>query len=415
MEAHLFGRLTPALEARRRLLHAVRPTPRAEPVRVEAAFGRVAAREVRAPVPVPSFARATWDGFALRSRDVRTASPRHPSRLTVVGEVFAEQTYRGRLGTGEAVAVATGGAVPAGADALEIFEEVRREGTTVELRAPVRRGARIAPPGDDFPRGSVLVRAGEVLRPPLIGAMAAAGIGTVSAFVRPRVAIVPNGNELRAPGSRLKPGEIFESNNASLSAFVEACGCEALPRAPLPDDPGAIERALRAALRASDMVLATGGSSVGERDYLPRLFPRLGTMLFHGVAVRPGKPTLAARSGGKLLLGLPGHPTSCLLNMHWLVMPVLRRLAHLPGPGWSSRTATLVGPAAAPTPGLATVVPLRMRGGRVASTFRGSSSVSSLRAAGAFALLPPGRTQVRSGARLRIFVLDPPLGSSGSG
>jgi molybdopterin molybdotransferase len=414
VEAHLFRRLTPALEARRRLLRAVRPIERVETVPVEAAFGRVSARSLRAPVPVPAFARATWDGYALRSRDVRAASRSTPRRLRVVGEVFADQAFPGQVGSGEAVAIATGAAVPRGADAVEIFEEARRTGSTVELQAPVRPGARVALAGDDFPKGALLVRPGDVLRPAALGAVAAGGVARVTVYARPRVAIVPNGNELRPPGERLKVGEIFESNNASLSAFVTASGCEPLPRVPVRDEPGAIERALRSALRESDLVLATGGSSVGEHDYLPQLFPRLGSMLFHGIAVRPGKPTLAARSRGKLLLGLPGHPTSCLLNMHWLVLPVLRRLARLPGPGWSRRSARFAGPAASRTPGLATVVPLRLRGGEVTSTFRGSSSITSLRAAEAFALLAPGHQLVRSGSRLRVFVLDPPLGPPAS-
>lgn len=413
MKAHLFERLVPALEARRILLREVRPVGRVETVAVEGAFGRVAARSIRAPRPVPAFARATWDGYALRSRDVRRATPRQPRRLRVVGEVFAEQTYAGRLGPGEAVAIAAGGAVPNGADAIEIFEEVRTTGSLVELRAPVRHGARIAPPGDDFRRGALLVRTGEPLRPPVVGALAACGFSRLAVFVRPRVAIVPNGNELRTPGSRLRPGEIFESNNASLSAFVAACGGDPRPRKPVGDEPEAIEQALRSALRTSDLVLATGGSSVGERDFLPRLFPRLGRMLFQGVAVRPGKPTLAARVGPKLLVGLPGHPTSCLLNMHWMVMPVLRRLARLPGPGWSVRALRLAGPVTAATPGFATVVPLRVRGDRAVPTFRGSSSITSLRGADAFVLLPPGRPRLRAGARLDACVLDPPLGPPG--
>jgi molybdenum cofactor synthesis domain-containing protein len=404
----------PALEARRRLLAAVRPIDRIETVAVATTFGRIAARTVRAPAPVPAFPRATWDGYALRSRDVREATPRHPRTLRVVGEVFAEQTHRGRVGPGEAVAVATGGAIPAGTDALEIFEEVRREGASISLTAPVPRGARIAPVGDDFPRGALLVRSGQLLRPSAVGALAACGIPRISVYARPRVAIVPNGNELRPPGSRLGPGEIFESNNASLSAFLAACGCDPHPQAPVRDEPTALERALRSALRTSDLVLATGGSSVGERDHLARVFPRIGHLLFHGIAVRPGKPTLAARAGGKVLLGLPGHPTSCLLNMHWLVMPALRRLARLPGPGWTRRTARLAGSAGPPTPGFATVVPLRVRGDRVTSTFRGSSTISSLGGAEAFAILSPGHAPVRPGSCLSVFVLDPPLGPFGS-
>ena len=412
MEAHLFGRLTPVERARRLLLAAARPVDRVEMVPVDAAFDRVAARTVRAPAPVPGFARATWDGYALRSRDVHDADPSRPRRLRVVGEVYAEQTYRGVVAPGEAVAIATGGAMPAGADTIEIFEEVDRDGDTVTVRSPVPRGARIAPAGDDLPKGTTLVRPGEPLAPATLGALAACGFANVAVFARPVVAIVPNGNELRSAPVRLRRGEIFESNNAAVAAFVTAAGGEPRPQPPVEDDPAAIERALRDAARSSDLVLSTGGSSVGEHDHMGRLFPRLGRPLFHGIAVRPGKPTLAARAGRTLLIGLPGHPTSCLLNMHWLVLPVLRRMARRPGPGWSVRTARWEGSEVRATPGLATVVPLRLRGARVSSTFRGSSAIQSLRGAGAFTILPPGRTVVRPGARLQICVLDPPLGPS---
>ena len=415
MEAHLFGRLTPALEARRLLLREVRPIERVEEVPVTEAFGRIAARPLRARHDVPAFPRATWDGYALRSRDVRGARPDRPVELVVVGEVFAETTYPGTVLPGTAVAVATGASLPRGADAVEIFEEVERRRSSVVLHAPVRSGARIAPAGSDLKRGAVLARAGERLGPASLGAIAASGLGTVAVYARPIVSIVPNGNELRRPGERAGPGQIFESNNASLAAVLHATGCEPRALPPVRDDASAIESALRRALRDSDLVIATGGSSVGERDHLPRLFPRIGRLLFHGVAVRPGKPTLAARCGDRLLVGLPGHPTSCLLNMHWLMLPVLRRLARQPGPGWTVEALPLRGAAAAPTPGLATVVPLRVRDRGAYPTFRGSSAIRSLQGANGFAILPPGTAEVRSGRRVRVHRLDPPLGEAGRG
>ncbi len=415
MRAHLFGKLTPALEARRRLLAAVRPVTAVESVPVTEAFGRVAARTARASVDVPAFSRAHWDGYALRSRDVREARSDRPVALRIVGEVFAEGGYSEALRPGEAVAVATGGAIPPGADALEIFEEVSRNGPRVLIRGPVPVGARISPPGSDFAKGTVLAPEGAPLTPAALGAVAASGVASVVVYARPVVAIVPNGNELRAPGSRLGRGEIHESNTAALAAVLEAAGCRPAPRAPVRDDPSSIESALRSALRTSALVLATGGSSVGERDYLPPVLPKLGRLLFHGVAVRPGKPTLAADADGTLVLGLPGHPASCLLNMHWLVLPVLRKLARLPGPGWSQRTVRLRGPVSATTPGLATVVPLRLRDGDAWSTFRGSAATRSLTTADAFSILPAGRARLASGTRIRACVLDPPLGSPGRG
>jgi molybdopterin molybdotransferase len=410
MEMRPFGRLVSVPTAQRRLWTAVRPIQRTEVVPVGTALGRVSVRPVRAPLAVPSFSRATWDGYALRSTDTASARRRAPVDLRVVGEVFAEQVFRGRLGRGEAVAIATGGEVPAGADAVVIFEEVDQRAGTIRVVRPPRRGERIDRPGHDFRRGATLVRAEEELSVTALATLAACGIPRIEVYARPVVAIVPNGNELLAPGHRPRPGRIYESNNTTLSAVVGALG--GIPRAyaPLPDDSVRIERALRRALRTADMVLATGGSSVGERDHLPRVLPRLGEVLFHGIAVRPGKPTLAARVGEKVVIGLPGHPTSCLANMFWLVNPALRRLTHRSGPGWSDGWATLGSDAVAATPGLATIVPLRFAAGRAYSTQRGSSAITSLEHATAFATIPPGRRRVRAGERLRVHFLDPPLG-----
>jgi molybdopterin molybdotransferase len=411
MELHAFGDLLPIETARRRLYSAARPVSRTDVVRLESAFGRVAAVSVRAPRDVPSFRRATWDGYALRSADTRSARARHPVTLPVIGEVFAEGRFDRKLRTGTTVAIATGAAVPEGADAVVIFEDVERKGDTIRVPYPLHPGERIAPVGDDFPRGTRLVARGETLSAASLGGLAAAGIPTVRVYARPVVAIVPNGNELIAPGKRPRPGAIYESNNTTLAAVVTATG--GVPRLypPSPDDPVRLTATLRSALRSADLVLATGGSSVGERDLLPRVLPKLGTLLFHGLAVRPGKPTLAARCGRKLIVGLPGHPTSCLTNMYWLVLPVLQRLARRPGPGWTDGWAILGTEAVAPTPGLATIVPLAIRDGRAYSTFHGSSSVTSLVGATAFAVLPPGRRRIRKGQRIRVHALDPPLGA----
>ncbi|HKV89980.1 MAG TPA: molybdopterin molybdotransferase MoeA, partial [Thermoplasmata archaeon] len=319
MKMRPFGDLLPVAQALHRLLAATVPVRRIESVPLEEAVGRRSARLVRARHPVPPFPRATWDGYALRARSSTGASRSGPVRLKLVGEVFAESPSRKPIHPGEAVAIATGGPLPPGADSVVIFEEVRVEGGEVVLSRPVTRGDRIADIGDDFPRGTPLVAPEELLTPPRLGTLAAAGEPSVAVWARPRVAIVPNGNELRRPGERLRSGAIHESNNASLAALAVGFGAVVTPHAPVPDDEGAIEAVLRRALQGTDLLLVTGGSSVGERDFLPSIFPRLGRMLFHGIAVRPGKPTLAVRAGPTLVIGMPGHPTSCLANGLWLV------------------------------------------------------------------------------------------------
>lgn len=409
MRMRPFGLLTPVEEAQRRALEAVRPVAGVERLPLDAALGRVAARPVRAPRPVPSFRRASWDGYAVRAADVASASRTRPVRLRLVGEVFAEDDLPRPVAPGESAAVATGACLPRGTDAVAIFEDVSVERDQVVVTVPVPPGSRVAEPGEDYARGATVVRAGEPLTPAALGGLAAVGATRVVVRRRPVVAIVPNGNELVAPGHRLRRGQIFEANNRTLAAVIAASGGVARPRAPVPDDPGRIRRALRAALRQSDLVIATGGSSVGERDYLPAIFPELGSLLFHGVAVRPGKPTLAAARQGQLLLGMPGHPTSCLANGFWLLLPVLRRLAGLPGPGWTEGRARLREGAGELTPGLSTVVPLRVEEGWATPTFRDSSAITSLAGANAYALLPPGSGALEAGRELAVRFLPPPL------
>ena len=409
MKMRPFGTLIPAEEARGRLLAAVAPIRRRESVELGEALGRVAAETVRAPRAVPSFARATWDGYALSARATRTASAGRPLRLKVVGEIFAEEQLPRPLSRGECAAIATGGALPRGADAVVIFEVVERLDDAILVRRRVRVGDRVARPGDDFPRGAVLVERGRPLTPAALGALASIGRTRVRVVARPVVTIIPNGNELVEPGGRLSRGKIYESNNLALGAVVRATGAELRPRPPVKDDSSRIEAAIRAAIPESDLVLLTGGSSVGERDFLPSIFPKLGRMLFHGVAVRPGKPTLAVRVGRTLVIGMPGHPTSCLLNGYWLLLPVLRKLAGEPGPGWWNGTVRLARAYDPPTPGFSTVIPLRVQRGWGYPTFHDSSAITSLAGVHAFALVGGRHGPLPRGTRLDAHFLPAPL------
>ncbi len=373
------------------------------------ALGRVSARTYRARVAVPPFARATWDGYAFSHPSVSAASARRPVRLRLVGEVFAEGAFDRRVGPDEAVAIATGAPLPPGTDTVVIFEEVEVVANEVLVHRSVGPGERVAGPGEDFAKGTVVVRSGAVLSPADLGGLAATGTTTVDVRIRPTVPILPNGNELVLPGAPLPPGRIYETNNLTLAAAVRASGCIPVPLPPAPDDPRAIETAIRRALDVGDLVLVTGGSSVGERDYLPTIFPRLGRVLFHGIAVRPGKPTLAVEVGRKVVLGLPGHPTSCLSNGFWMLVPALRRLAGLGGPGWIDGSVTMAEGYPVVPSEFTTVVPLRVDGGRARPTFRDSSAISSLSGANAFRLLPPRSRGLRKGQSVEVHYLLPPL------
>jgi molybdenum cofactor synthesis domain-containing protein len=410
MEMRPFRRLIPWEVARARLLAASRPIARSETIPLYEAVGRVSRRTVRASRPVPAFPRATWDGYAFASDVTRTASPSRPVRLALVGELFAQQSFRGRVPAASAVAVATGARLPHGTDTVEIFEQVRRLRNAVTLDHPVGPGRFVAQRGDDLPGGATIARTGGALLPATLGALAASGRATVEVYARPVVSIVPNGDELLSPGTRARPGSVFESNNATLSAIVRAAGGLPRPMPPVADSPRRIEATLRRVARTSDIVVATGGSSVGEHDYLPSIFPRLGRVLFHGIALRPGKPTLAAARGSTVFIGMPGHPTSCLGNGLWLLLPVVRQVARLAGTGWIDQEVELAKDAEPLSPDRATLVPLRIEGNRGYPTFHDSHAITSLAEVGAFAILPPQGRRPRRGDRLTVHRLLPPLG-----
>jgi molybdopterin molybdotransferase len=410
MKIRPFTHLISTTEALERLLAATRPVGRRESIPVESAMGRRSAGAVRSQRAVPPFRRANWDGFAVVARATRGATAERPVRLHLLGDVFAETLSKRAVTSADATPIATGGPVPRGADAVVIYEDVRVDGGEVILSRPVPRGDRIADAGDDFPVGARLLERDDVLTPARLGALAAAGEATVEVWAKPRVSVVPNGNELRSPGARLAPGQIHESNNASLAALAGGFGALVTTFPPVGDREAAIEATVRRAARRSELVLVTGGSSVGEHDFLPSIFPRLGRMLFHGIAVRPGKPTLAVRCGGALVIGMPGHPTSCLTNGLWLVAPVLARLTHADSVPWTDRPVVVTEPYDVPTSRFSTVVPLEVHGGRARPTFRTSASITSLVPANAYVLLPPNRQSLRRGDVVVARVLPPPFG-----
>ncbi len=409
MKMRPFRRLLPVETVLARLEAHTVPVRGRERLALPLALGRVAARSYRAPRDVPAFARASWDGYAVRSADTRSARRAHPVRLRLVGEAFAEETLGRPLGPQEAVAVATGARLPRGADGIVIYEEAGRRPGAISVSAPIAPGERVADAGDDIPRRTCVVAAGQVLDPAGLGALAATGQPSIEVFRRPRVTLIPNGNELVAPGSSLGPGQIHETNNVALGALVAAGGGEVVPVSPIRDDPTAIERAVRRATAASDLVVVTGGSSVGEHDYLPSVFPRVGRLLFHGVAVRPGKPTLAAVRGDRLLLGMPGHPTSCLSNGLWMLLPLVRRLAHLPGPGWIEHPLRLGRSIEAGSRSLSSVVPLHVEDGRGYPTFKDSSAITSLSGLHAYLLRPPGAPALARGSVVSARFLPWPI------
>ncbi|MGD9902635.1 MAG: gephyrin-like molybdotransferase Glp [Vicinamibacterales bacterium] len=325
-----FAATIPLDDARAVLDDAARPLARVESVALDALAGRVLAEDVVADADVPPFARAMMDGYAVRAADTAGASASAPTDLAVAGRVFTGEVYAGRVGAGDAVEIATGAPLPAGADAVVMVEETRAAGSgRVAILSAAAPGQHVGRAGADIARGAVVLRAGDVLLPGRVGVIAALGRTTATVVARPRVAVVSTGNEIVQPGQPLGAGQIYDINRHTLAAVIGAHGGVAVPLDVAGDSLAALDLALDAAV-ACDLVVFSGGSSVGDRDLVLDVLRRRGQVLFHGIATRPGKPTAFGRLAEVPVFGMPGNPTSCLTNAYVLLVPFLRRLAALP-------------------------------------------------------------------------------------
>ena len=285
-------------------------------VEIGSAFGRVLAEDARAAVDLPPFDSSAMDGYAVRSAD-------SPGELTVVDHSAAGHPAQAVLRDGQAVNISTGAVVPDGADAVIEVERVQEHGDVVVVER-VAEGANIRPRGGDVAAGSVVAQAGTRLGASHVGALAAAGVALVSTYERPRVAVLSTGSELRPPGESLAPGQIYESNSLLLAAQLRSAGIDAEVLGAVPDDEATLRRALERALQF-DVVLTSGGVSVGPHDLLKRLFDELGVQrVFWGVAVRPGKPLFFGVRDRTLVFGLPGNPVSTLVGFELFVRTALR-------------------------------------------------------------------------------------------
>ena len=297
-----------------------------EPVPLEAAAGRVLAEAVVSMVNVPSFARAAMDGFAVRGADTFGADAFNPLPLAVVGEAYPARPFTGEVGPGQAVRIMTGAPVPKGADAVLMAESAEFEVAAgrVLARGAVAPGRHVGRVGEDVTDGQAVLSAGRRLRPQDIGLLASIGTTSVSVVQRPRVAILVTGNEVLPTGSIPDGYRIVDSNSPMLAALVARDGGECAVTRYLPDDYAAVRDAIRDA--DAQVVLVSGGSSVGAEDHAPRAVAELGELAVHGVALRPAAPTGVGFVGSRVVFLLPGNPVSCLCAYDLFAGRAVRRL-----------------------------------------------------------------------------------------
>jgi molybdopterin molybdotransferase len=368
-----------------------RPLP-SERVSLRDARGRVVAEAARARSDLPPFDSSAMDGYAVRAADT-------PGRLRVVGHSAAGHPAEAELGPGQAIGISTGAVVPAGADAVVPVEQVVVHGDDVEVEV-VGNGDNVRPRGGDTRRGDAVVERGASLGPSQLGALAAAGVADVECARRPRAVVLPTGSELRPPGAELEPGQIYESNSVLLAAQLASAGAVAEVADPAVDDASALRHALERAL-AADVLLTSGGVSVGPHDLVRGLLAELGVEeVFWGVAVRPGKPLFFGVRGETLVFGLPGNPVSTMVGFELFVRPALAALqgARDPAPrflpGRLTRTLRR-------NPGRDDLVRAVAHGGEL-TPLSGQESHMIVRAAAANALVlvPRGDGEIEAGAHV---------------
>jgi molybdopterin molybdotransferase len=305
-----------------RLLPLARPLGQEE-VALGAAAGRVLAEPVRAAISAPAADVSTMDGYAVSSADLRVL----PVLLTVTGEALPGSRPGPALPPGCCVRIFTGAPLPAGCDRVVIQEDVQREGASVRIGGPLDDSRYIRAAGSDSEAGDELVPVGRLLGARFIVAAAAGDVAAVTVFRTPRVALLATGDELARPGeARLRPGAVPDSLSDGLAAFAAEWGARVVHRARVPDDLDLLRPTAAAALAAADLVVVTGGASVGERDFARQMFGDALDFVFAKVAMKPGKPVWLATAGGTILLGLPGNPTSALVTARLFLAPLLAGL-----------------------------------------------------------------------------------------
>ncbi|MGA2386603.1 MAG: gephyrin-like molybdotransferase Glp [Candidatus Bathyarchaeia archaeon] len=296
------------------------------------AYNRVLSQDVVSTLDIPPFNRSTVDGYAVQAQDTFGADENQPATLRVSGVVSVGEQPQVKVGKGEAAEIVTGAPIPEGADSAVMVEDTERENEELHVFTPVTPNENVMKRGSDIKKGEVVLKKGQVLGSSEIGVLAALGLTKVWVSKIPMVAVLSTGGEVTEPGKPLPAGKIYDINAYSISTAVVESGGKPVYFGVVADDKAALSKSLHAALASADMVITSGGVSVGPRDYTPQIVDSLGKpgIIVYGIAVKPGKPTTVGFVGDKPVFSLPGHPTSALLIFYLLARPLIQQLAGRP-------------------------------------------------------------------------------------
>lgn len=371
------------------------------------ALGRVLAETVTARMPVPPFARSPYDGYAIRSTDTASASPEHPVILQITEELPAGTVSALPVAAGTAAKILTGAPVPAGADTIVKYEDTCFTAETVSILHPCRPG-NIVSMGEDVPAGTLLAKAGTLVTGPVMGLLAAQGLAAVRVFRRPTVSVISTGAELTSPGAPLPAGKIYGANLHLLGGLLRSLGANVLDGGTVADDPQAISHRLVREMDRADLVITTGGASVGDYDYTASAFALSGSeLLFKRLAFRPGGAMMAGVRDGKMLLGLSGNPGAAAAGLLRVAAPYIRKLCGRNDLFWETLQVYLKHPLQKASP------ITRLLRGRLSveggtaffeeNSSRGSGSISSLLQCDLLAEIPAGSPPLEAGTLIKAY------------
>jgi len=403
--------MIPVKEALYQILEQI-PKLGRERVGILEAQGRVLAEDIFSSRNIPPWDNSAMDGYAVRYSDIQTAAPKNPVLLRVLGDLPAGQVFRGSVGLGEAVRIMTGAPLPAGADTVVPVEETIKADGNVKILAPIQTGENIRCAGEDIRSGEKVLEDGTLLRPPHAGMLASLGRSGVYVYQRPRVAVLSTGDELLEIDEPWEDGKIINSNSYSIAAQALECGAKPLQLGIARDRREDLAARMKEGLVA-DILITTGGVSVGDYDLVKALLKELGQMNFWKVAMRPGQPLAFGRMAGKPLFGLPGNPVSCMVSFEQFVRPSLLKMGGFPRIFRPSLKAVLKEDLSKKA-GLTYFVRCRLleeEGRRFATTTgeQGSGILSSMVRAQGLLVLPAEKTGAQKGELVSVIPLDPYL------
>ena len=399
----------PVEKAREHIRAFLSPVTAVERLNIRAALGRVLAEDVISPVNVPQHDNSAMDGYAVRFSDLNSAGE---TTLKVIGTAFAGKPYDGSLGPGQAVRIMTGAVIPTDADTVIQQERAKVSGDQVSVLPVPKKGTNTRSAGEDLRAGEAALKRGQPVRPAEIGMMASLGIGEVAVYRKLRVAFFSTGDELVAIGTPLGPGQIYDSNRYTIYGLLLRLGCDVLDMGVIRDTPQDVERAFRDAAQAADVVITSGGVSVGEADYVKQILDRLGEVLFWKIAMKPGRPLAYGKIGNAHFFGLPGNPVAVMVTFYQFVRDAL---LHLQG-------QTAIAPL--PTQKVVCTSPIKKAPGRTefqrgilsrgedgqwtvrTTGDQGSGILSSMSQANCFIILPTDLGNVPAGTAVDVQLLE---------